>query len=345
MNLHKSKIEWCTHTWNPVTGCRHGCPYCYAKSITRRFEPHVVERPMNSGAILAEANVPGCVVVTEPVRLADETGAYARSTPYPCGFQPTFNAYTLDYPEKRLIPSRVFVSSMGDLFGEWVPDEWINAVFEACQKAPWHTYLFLTKNPERYCLRDEITGGLPYGGNFWYGATATNAEQMGRACDAFSNLPIGTKTFLSMEPLVCDLTDYFFWKAVVGCPNLDWVIIGAMTGPGAAKNRPRREWVERIVAAARDVNIPVFMKDSLAPVWGADLIREFPDDMPRAEEGKKLVPRCRECEHVSAVQQGKRGTSYTCGKVGRHIPGTQSDRSPLWCPKRERSASDGSPEN
>jgi protein gp37 len=26
MNVHKSKIEWCSHTWNPVTGCRHAWP-------------------------------------------------------------------------------------------------------------------------------------------------------------------------------------------------------------------------------------------------------------------------------------------------------------------------------
>ena len=351
MNVHKTKIEWATHTWNPVTGCLHDCPYCYARSITRRFEPHAVERPMNPGAIIQEADRPGLFVIREPVRLMDEKGAYSRSTPYPCGFRPIFNDYTLDYPEKRLIPSRIFVSSMGDLFGAWVPDEWINAVFEACMKAPRHTYLFLTKNPERYCLRDEITGGLPGGRNFWYGATATNADQMNRVCDAFGALPRGVKTFLSVEPLMCDITETPGWfHSIFPCYSLeqsyvDWIIIGAMTGPGASKNRPTREWVEKIVASAREANIPVFMKDSLAPAWGKDLIREFPKDMPKAEEGKKLVPRCRECEYISSVQQGKRGTSYTCGKLGRHIPGEQSDRSPLWCPKRGGAESDGTSEN
>ena len=43
MNLHKSKIDWCTHTWNPVTGCLHGCDYCYAKRFIARFEPHACE--------------------------------------------------------------------------------------------------------------------------------------------------------------------------------------------------------------------------------------------------------------------------------------------------------------
>lgn len=33
----KTKIEWCDSTWNPVTGCRHECPYCYARRIAERF--------------------------------------------------------------------------------------------------------------------------------------------------------------------------------------------------------------------------------------------------------------------------------------------------------------------
>lgn len=29
----KTKIDWCDSTWNPVTGCLHGCAYCYARKI------------------------------------------------------------------------------------------------------------------------------------------------------------------------------------------------------------------------------------------------------------------------------------------------------------------------
>lgn len=31
--MNRSKIEWCDHTWNPITGCLHNCPYCYAKRM------------------------------------------------------------------------------------------------------------------------------------------------------------------------------------------------------------------------------------------------------------------------------------------------------------------------
>ena len=38
--MNKTKIEWCDYTWNPVTGCKHGCSYCYARKIAHRFTGH-----------------------------------------------------------------------------------------------------------------------------------------------------------------------------------------------------------------------------------------------------------------------------------------------------------------
>ena len=130
MNLHKSKIEWCTHTWNPVTGCLHGCTYCYARRFIDRFKPHPCEHPgVEPLEVLPKGS--GCYYLESPAQLYDETGTHVRPTPYPKGFSPTYHAYAMDYPAKRAIPSRVFVSSMGDLFGEWVPDIWIQDVFDA----------------------------------------------------------------------------------------------------------------------------------------------------------------------------------------------------------------------
>lgn len=266
MNLHKSKIEWCTHTWNPVTGCLHGCPYCYARRFVDRFKPHPCEHP---GAepleVLPKGS--GCYYLENPAQLYDETGAHVRPTPYPKGFSPTYHAYAMDYPAKRDIPSRVFVSSMGDLFGEWVPDIWIQDVFDACDKAPQHTYLFLTKNPQRYCDLANA-GKLPKRDNFWYGTSVT-----GKGAPLFAT-SVDFNTFLSIEPLMENL------EAGLGSfGGVRWVIVGAMTGPGSKQHQPKREWVENIVEAAGLTHAAVFMKDSLAPIWGDDLIRDHPDGM------------------------------------------------------------------
>jgi len=337
MNLHKTKIDWCSHTWNPVTGCLHGCEYCYARRITRRFGPHPCEKPGKAPLeILPRGS--GCYYVEEPTKLYDEKGEYVRSTPYPVGFAPTFHAYTLEYPERREIPSTVFVSSMGDLFGEWVPDVWISDVFDACKKAPQHIYLFLTKNPGRYLelARKGMLPECPQYKNFWYGSTITNPDTPFFFCEE-------ANIFLSIEPLLAPFKRESYINAL---DDVGWVIIGAATGPGSKHHQPKREWVKDIVDTVREAGVPVFMKDSLSALWGDDLIQEFPKDMPQAEISKKPLPRCRECENATATPQGKRGTSYAC-EIGwtsdryddrteaRHVPGRYTRTSPPWCPLRK----------
>ena len=115
--VHCSRIEWTDFTWNPVTGCKHGCEYCYARRIVSRFGPHPCERPIIEPLEVLPKGT-GCYYVERPTKLCDENGEPVRSTPYPKGFAPTYHAYTMDYPEKRKTPARIFVSSMGDLFGE-----------------------------------------------------------------------------------------------------------------------------------------------------------------------------------------------------------------------------------
>lgn len=37
MSLNRTKIEWTNYSWNPITGCNHGCWYCYARKMFARF--------------------------------------------------------------------------------------------------------------------------------------------------------------------------------------------------------------------------------------------------------------------------------------------------------------------
>lgn len=36
--MNRTKIEWTDYSWNPITGCKHGCWYCYAKKLYQRFK-------------------------------------------------------------------------------------------------------------------------------------------------------------------------------------------------------------------------------------------------------------------------------------------------------------------
>lgn len=256
---NKTKIDWCDATWNPVTGCKHGCEYCYARRIAERF---------GAKQMPIFADYP---VLHEPVRCTD-TYAYMRDAgistgkiqPYPFGFLPTFHRYKLDEPQHWKKPRNIFVCSMADLFGEWVPDEWIEEVFQACEAAPQHRYLFLTKNPKRYVdlYRKNI---LPIGQGYWYGTTVTSPEQP----FFYSNVPDDNPhTFVSIEPIMGS------FGIIKDRP--EWVIIGAETGNRKGKVVPCKEWIDGIAEACKRFRTPIFMKESLHGLMGEDFRQEFP---------------------------------------------------------------------
>lgn len=330
MSFNESKIEWTDFTWNPISGCAHGCPYCYARRITQRFAPSIDEKPIEQPTRAFDSKGVMCYETEHAIMLQS-----GRPTPYPKGFSPTFHKYLLDEPSKSITPRRVFVCSMGDLFGDWVPDEWIEQVFAACQKAPQHTYMFLTKYPQRYCDLAN-SGRLPLAPNFWYGTTITGPDMPFFFWDK-------ANTFVSVEPLLEP-----FSADATGDENpferVGWVIIGAMTGPRSKHHQPKREWVEAIVRKAREAGTAVFMKDSLKPIWGEELIQELPEGMQDFPKGKVTIPHCKECEHREETPQGRRGTAISCqigwdtmgydDRPARHVPGRYSRTSPPWCPKR-----------
>ncbi len=261
-----TKIEWCDATWNPVTGCRHNCPYCYARRMAQRFAGY---DPCYSAGVTQLEN--GCYELGVDDRKykyvigGDGKPGRKVAAPYPFGFEPTMHRYRLNQPQKWKEPQTIFVCSMADLFGDWVSDSWIQTVFEACDKAPQHRYLFLTKNPERYCELVN-TGKLPKRDNFWYGSTLDSMKAKrypGRISD---------NTFVSIEPLTERM------DVRLGSFGGDrWIIIGAETGQRKEKVTPEKEWIDIICEAAEITDAAVFMKDSLIPIVGEEnMRREFP---------------------------------------------------------------------
>lgn len=301
----KTKIDWADATWNPVTGCLHGCEYCYARGIAERFglpyAPKLCD-PGMEGAKKYDSSE-GMDTMLELEKPFEYNG---RKQPYPMAFAPTFHRYRLDIPARWTRPRTIFVCSMADLFGEWVPDEWIKAVFDACAVAPWHRYLFLTKDPGRYCDL-ERAGLLPSGDNYWFGATYDHDNWPG--LDGPHKIPGRPTTFEIDGRKIHDAGDFWFpgmfWKnsykdcpkvahgeprnsfvsfepllydigAHIGSSGGDWLIIGAETGNRKGKAICKREWVEHIVKYADKAGKPVFMKESLRGLMGADFKQEFP---------------------------------------------------------------------
>lgn len=206
-------IGWAAWSYNPVTGCQHGCPYCYAREIANRF--------------------------------------------YPQKFKPTLHEDRLSAPQNTKVNpklnNRVFTCSMGELFGPWVPDEWIEKVFDAVRSNPQWTFLFLTKSPERLPTLDWPT-------NAWIGATIDTQARVDTVTEAFNDLydnSCDNKKYISCEPLLEEIT-----LPLDLMQNLDWLIIGAKS-EGQKKIQPNPEWVENLLGEAREYHVPVWFKDNL----------------------------------------------------------------------------------
>lgn len=251
----KSKIEWCDSSWSPITGCNNNCEYCYARKIANRYK----------GCLdFPEGNAPGPLAMLTDRMQAKTKSGDIRYAAYPFGFTPTFHYYRLNDPQTKGFGKNIFVCSMADMFGDWIPDIWIEKIFEACLKADNHRYLFLTKNPKRYLDLAE-KGKLPEKDIFWYGSTATTPDAEVFFSDKHN-------TFVSIEPILAP----FDKNGMDLVEKVDWAIFGAETGNRKDKVIPERSWIEYAVDLFHQKGKAVFMKDSLKEIWGENLITEFP---------------------------------------------------------------------
>jgi protein gp37 len=236
--VNKTKIEYVDYTWNPVTGCKHGCSYCYARRIAERFK-----------------------------------GTKA----WPNGFEPTFHPERLQEPGKVKTHSRIFVGSMADCVGAWVPREWIDETLQMTRVYPWHTYLFLTKNPSRYKDFD-------FPPNCWIGTSIETQEAANKRVPELLRAEESVR-FLSVDPPTgqIDLSTAMHGTAPRGMNRLgfadgigqeafiQWVVIGAQTGKGAVK--PKADWVESLITQCQTASVRLFLKDNLR--W-PETIQQYP---------------------------------------------------------------------
>ena len=157
--------------------------------------------------------------------------------------------------------NNVFVCSMADLFGKWVPEEWITSVIDVAASNPQWTFLFLTKFPIRMADFD-------YPPNAWLGTSVDRQYAVKRAETAFKQIKASGFTgicWLSCEPMLERLT--FTTLAM-----FDWVVMG-----GASKSlltpeyRPPFDDTLHLYNQAREAKCQVYMKTNLF-----NRVREYP---------------------------------------------------------------------
>lgn len=198
-------IEWCDATWNPIRGCTRvsaGCVNCYAERQAARFAgpggPY-------EGTIDTHGRWNG-VIKLVPQHLDD--------------------------PLRWQTPLRIFVNSMSDLFHENLPIEYLDRMFAVMALAERHTFLCLTKRPERmraymrdqsqprrdsrgeavlqlartHHLPPEIIDGRPWPPpNVWLIVSAEDQETVDARVPLLLDTPAAVRG-VSLEPLIGPVT-------------------------------------------------------------------------------------------------------------------------------------------
>ncbi|MBF0285457.1 MAG: phage Gp37/Gp68 family protein [Magnetococcales bacterium] len=181
-------------------------------------------------------------------RMAYRLQAMGNSS-YLNGFQVTTHPRMLDRPMQWKTPRMIFVNSMSDLFHEEVPESFIRDVFTVMGTIDRHRYQALTKRSDRLL---ELSPRLRWTPNIWMGVTVENASQLHRL-DHLRRTGAALK-FVSIEPLLGSL-------GTLDLRDIDWVIVGGESGPGA---RPMEErWVLEIRDQCLTHRVPFFFKQ-----WG-----------------------------------------------------------------------------
>jgi len=234
--MANTKIQWATKVWNPVTGCdkiSEGCLNCYSEPFAKRLQKN------------PKRNI-----------------AYK----YRNAFKPTCHPESLFEPYLWKKPQRVFVCSMGDLFHDDIPFDFIRKVMDNIYHNRAHTFMILTKRPQRMKQFFDWLNNPNLAINFsnlWLGVTAENQQRADERITILLQIPAAIR-FVSIEPMLgaIDIEKYLDEGGDI-CPReiIDWVICGGETGHNARPIHP--DWVRSIREQCKDAKVRFFFKQ-----WG-----------------------------------------------------------------------------
>jgi protein gp37 len=285
----ETSIEWTDRSINPIRfGRGHycqkispGCANCYAS----RYQPRV-GNPQFGGTGSA---LPMLADFPSGPKGEPDDGTFA-----------DLRADRLWFDESKLLevlrrkkPTKWFWCDMTDLFGSWVPDEWIDRCFATMEQTPQHTHQVLTKRAGRmqaylswrWGKREDSPGFRIPARNIWCGVSVEDQQRADERIPHLLKTPAAVR-FLSVEPLLGELNlkpfaPFFFEKVTLaeqrmvrgafphGIPanslnariseqRLHWVIVGGESGPGARCCDV--EWVRSIRDQCRAAGVACFVK-------------------------------------------------------------------------------------
>lgn len=270
MNLQQlpNGVEWTRvwgrqgYTWNPVQGCLHRCRWR-----------------------MPDSTIAECYAET----MADSLKS---ANFFPDGFQKHYwHPQRLDEPVRLRTPAGIFLDSVSDLMGHWVPDDQISAILDVCRKTPQHVYFLLTKNAPRllqFEFPENVWAGVSSPPDFFMGKQLNKDQQrrmLSRSLDILGRVKAGQR-WMSFEPLSWHVSEYV---DAASPEAITWAVIGAASR-GKKYFPPAEAHVRDLVQLLDRRAVPVFYKGNLRSLawarqnWREDFPNEHVEPVERAEQ-------------------------------------------------------------
>jgi len=253
-----TNIPYLDEVWNLTRGCTKvsaGCKNCYAERLLRRFCTDTLTGDYRFDGFKADC----------PIELCDDK--------------------VLDRPLHWRKPRRVGVCFMSDLFHEKVPDEFLDKVFAVMALTPQHTYVLLTKRPERmreYLRREDHAElvyqaarhlrslGWPTGSyvvpswplpNVWLGVSVENQQAADERIPLLLETPAEHR-WVSAEPLLGPVDLHLYLPPYAGS-GIDWVAVGGESGPHSRSME--QHWLAQVLLDCNVAAVPAYAKQDSGP--------------------------------------------------------------------------------
>lgn len=272
-----TKIEWTDETWNPITGCSvvsPGCTNCYAMRLAGTRLKHHESRSGLTQMTKAGPVWTGEVRFNEkwldqPLRwtkgrmifVCAHGDLFHENVPFDWidrVFAVMIMAHRHDFQVLTKRPERM-LEYMGQLAAGKRP---ISHAWAMIQEASGHDYgmAFDSLHYRLWPGSDEGTRGgktlrdyfVPPE-NIWMGVSAEDQQRWEERVPILSMVPAATR-FVSVEPMVGSINPF----TLSMCDEIDWVIIGGESGPGARNLDVM--WVMLLVQALQARKVAVFVK-------------------------------------------------------------------------------------
>jgi protein gp37 len=225
IKLNKTKIEWTDYTWNPITGCKHGCWYCYANRMFTRFhrsfEPQFHPERLMQPLFLKKPSKIFCCSVSD---------IFASWTK-PEWRDDVLEVIKICQTDRPFLTFQLLTKQPeGAIPYYFEKNTWLGATITRQDELDKINVLkschAVTKFVSFEPLLEEIDTEKPY---------SHYDEENGEPC--------------------------YHWDELADLDGIDWIIIGKLTG--SRRIKLQKEWVEKLIEQARGLDIPIFIKNNV----------------------------------------------------------------------------------